>query len=579
MAPGSFAQEQFGGGIFRGRRAPADSVYDAINALLNDEREMYRRGGSAYKSGSNAIAALVGLWDGQTLGGSRTLFWTSASNKAYVLDSNDSSIVEIYASTDLPAPAAAGVGIGGMVFLRSVNDQQEFTYAGSRKARYTTGTITTTLGSTAVTGVGTSWSANVDQGMFLEGVGIVNKVNSNTSLTLERGASQTLAGAAYSLSPALTLQPVSNYAFPIYHAAAGTRLVRGVGRRAYFSRRLTDSLFYAGGGTGYAPIADSTTDFHELPRGAVIVGADSIEDVAILFTTSGVWAISNLALDLFDDVANIQHQVAQINQDLILWGEPGIAPYQGALLVPAMEDVYMFSLGAPPVPVSQGVRPLYREYVESGYQPGTATVYRGHYVLPVLDGSNNVVDVLVCRLDLADPTGTRRPGWTRQANGAAGRGYATRIGASTRSPQLLGLDGLRVSNLTGCFDPDATRKADADATNHALTIIGNDVRTGPGGRPNTVLSALVTTELVDAATDNPTYAFATAAGAEGSSFTTATVQDTGASTAPESDGAAPTTFSIVRKVDRIRWRFQTSGAAASAILRRVELRIRQSGRQ
>lgn len=585
MAPGSIVQAQFGGGIFRGRRAPTDSVYDAVNALVNDERELFRRGGSDLFTSSDAAGALVGLWDGQVSAGRRTLAWTAgalyATSSGIVL-----ALLGAAADVGSPAPWARGTEVGGIVFFP--DDEvlgREVVYAGSvihNISLYTAGTITVTAGSPIVTGVGTGWSSsNLDAGTLLSygsTTGLVVKSrDSATQLTLTKPAPASAAGVAYEARMASAYTPVVGQSQAPVHAAAGGRLLRCFGNRVYFSVPASDDAFVSG--TYPGKIADPNSDYHELPQGATIIGADSIEDTAILFTTGGVWAISNMALDAFDDVGNVQHQVAQISRDLVLFGDAGIAAYEGALIVPAIDDAHAFTLGGAPIPVSQAIRPLYREYVEAGYKPGLAAVYRGHYFLPVLNSSDVLQDVLVCRLDLRDDGGGRRPAWTRWANHAAGGAYAVRVGKTARQPQLVGLSGTRVTDLTGCFDPDATRKDDADGTDHALTITSNDVDTGPGLRGNTVLSANVEYELVDAATDNPTMAFATATGAEGSSFTTATALATGASTGPESDGTTPVAFDIRRKVERIRWQFQTTGAAASAILRRVELKIRPSGRQ
>ena len=577
-------QDQFGGGIFRGRRAPADSVYDAVNALVNDERLLFRRGGSAYKSNANAGATLVGLWDGHVSAGPRTVFWTTSD--LLVLDTNDASPLTIRSPQTIPPYARAAAVGGAMAFpVTLAGLTGALLYAGSRKTSVVTaGVATVTNGSAVVTGASTSWAAGgVDAGMIFAtaaGGGVVKSVESNTSLTLTAPWPKASASSvAYALEQARRVTPegLSAYgvsgASEVFVAAVGTvpRLLMCARQRVFFSNPGDPFTFTDG-------------DYHELPEATHITGATAIEGTAVILTTSGVWAISNLDFDPLDDVGNVQHQVQQISQDVILWGDPGVAAYQGALVVPAIDDVYAVSLGAPPVSISDGIRPLYREYVEAGYKPGTATVYRGHYFLPVLDSSNAVIDLLVCRLDLRDPRGGRRPAWTRWANHAAGGAYAGRVGATTRTPKLLGINGQRVTDLTGCFDPDATRKDDADGTDHQFTVISNDFDTGPGLYPNTVQRAIVDYELVDAAADNPTVSMATATGAEGSSFTTCTAMATGAATGPESDGTAPVAFQVIgpagegaRKVERIRWRFQTTGAAVSTVLRRVQVFGRFSG--
>lgn len=586
-------QAQFGGGIFRGRRAPSDTVYDALNALINDERELFRRAGSTYKAGSDADGTLLGLWDGHTVAGRRTFFWSATS--PYVLDSNDSTIIDLGAT--VPEPLASGVEIGGLVFfkggLSGGSDETEVVYAGSRKAQYTTGTLTSTNGSAAVTGSGTSWLANVDAGMILltstnNLIGIVKSVESNTALTLTRPTTVNWA-STYTATPINRFTVNGNNAGGVlfanpttaFHAVAGQRLIRTRDNRAYFSVPASHAKFIKTTGISYpAPFethvddpAAAVIDYHELLRAALIIGADSIRDTLILFTTEGVWAISNMALDALDGAGNVQHEVAQISQDLILWGEAGIVGWAGALVIPATDDVYVMGLDANPAPLSDGIRPLYREYVEAGYKPGIASVYRAHYHLPILDGSNNVIDSLVCRLDLRDSRGARRPGWTRWANHAAGRAYATRVGATTREPKLLGLAGLRVTDLTGCYDPDPARKADADGTNHSCVVTTNDYATG--GRLNTVQKVRAEYELVDAASDNPTVTVEHARGAEGSSFTSASAVRGGA----ESDGTDFSRWRVGKRADRIRFRISTVGAAARFILRKVGVEVSPSGRQ
>lgn len=589
MPPVALGQDTWGGGIFRGRNAPADTVYDAIDALINDERELFRRGGSVFKSGSNADATLLGLWDGITVGGPRTFFWSTSS--PYVLDTNDSSILDL--GSVVPQPFSAGVEIGGLVFFRGglvSNQETEVIYAGSRKtATYSTGTIAIADGSAIVTGTGTSWVANADPGMLLRFqinngsfVGVVKTVDSNTQLTLVDPSVLTASGIAYDLLPIVRyeLEDTGGTALlpanptTAAHAVAGQRLLRCRDNRMYFSARRDDREFLKFAGISYpVPVRDAGTDYHELPKAALITGADSLQDTAILFTTGGVWVVANLVFDLFDAAGNVQHQIRQINQDVVLWGEAGIVGWAGALIVPAIDDVYVFTLDGAPVPVSEYVRPLYRSYVEAGYKPGLATVYRAHYTLPILDGSNNLIDTLVCRLDLSDSRGSRRPGWTRWANHARGGAYATRVGASTRSPKLLGINGLRVTELTQGFSPSATYKADADGTNHAEQIVTRDFVLP--GRRSTVTKVRAEYELIDAASDNPTTTMEYAVGPEGSSFTALTAQRGGI----EDDGTGFSRWRVGKRADRVRFRFTTVGPAARAILRRIGVEVSGSGRQ
>ncbi|WP_439526172.1 hypothetical protein [Roseovarius mucosus] len=70
---------------------------------------------------------------------------------------------------------------------------------------YRTGTISITNGTSALTGVGTAWVANVSPGMMVvydrQIIGEVQSVNSNTSITLATAyAGTTISGGAYAIA-------------------------------------------------------------------------------------------------------------------------------------------------------------------------------------------------------------------------------------------------------------------------------------------------------------------------------------------------------------------------------------------
>lgn len=89
-------------------------------------------------------------------------------------------------------------------------------WRGGSKAKYQTGTITSTRGSKVITGSGTSWTANVEAGMFIiadNGAGVysllgtVDTVDSNTQITLLLPALATVAGSAYAAQNVRGLVP------------------------------------------------------------------------------------------------------------------------------------------------------------------------------------------------------------------------------------------------------------------------------------------------------------------------------------------------------------------------------------
>lgn len=478
-------QEDFSAGIYDGRKAPAGAVYDVQNGLVDDEGNLFRRGATAYKSGAAAAATLEGLQDVYLAGGRRTVFWSETAEDVYTLASDDSTVVTVSAADTAILKYRRGVVFHGLLWmpaskiLGSTALGPVVGYGGSRKTSDPmTATCSFTNGSTTVTASGSSWLTTADAGMILEkttgldlGVGgVVRSITDDTHLELvdpwTLSTSSSVGGQLYRLheGPPLFTDGSTD---PVYVATAGHRLLVAQGRRVYFTP--PDSPW---GG-------DRHTDYHELPEGALIVGADALHDVALIFTTSGVWAIENLVFDVIDDAGNVQQQVEQITKDLILWGDSGIAAWSGALVVPAVDDVYLFDETGQTTSVSEAIRPRYRSYVNAGYQPGIAAVNAGHYHLPILDGST-VVDTLVCRLDrpYQTPGGqTFRP-WTRWEGHASGAAYAQRVGADTREPKLLGLAGKRVTDLTATLDGQGA--TDADGSTVGFNFTTNDVPLGFG---------------------------------------------------------------------------------------------------
>ena len=298
-----------------------------------------------------------------------------------------------------------------------------------------------TAGIPRVTGSGTAWLANVDAGMILSigtnVYGIVRSVTNDTKLVLaETWAGGTASGSSYTLVPG---QAVANASIPPratgnFLAVAGSgsgRLIMASGNRAYLSDRGN-------------PFSISSTIYHELPAGVDIVGAEGVGDAVLLFTTAGVWSISNMSLDVLDDFGNIQQSVQRISGEIVLWGDPGIASWSGSVIVPAVDDVLVLAPDGSATPITgddqnSKIRPLYRSYVASGYQPGFATVYKGHYLLTIVNGST-WVDTLVCRLD-------RGAVWTRLSPAMP---RASRMRSSPRSgstpAKLLAVAAQRVTD-------------------------------------------------------------------------------------------------------------------------------------
>lgn len=507
MALASLTQNDFGGGIYRGRKAPAISIYDGVNALIDDEGHVFKRGGTAYKSNANAGSTLLGIADfllgaDSTSGdptAPQTVFWSATAmyGLTYSDDATPSADI-INPGVNVPRALARGASVGTKWYVPS------------------------------------------------------GGATSNQLTYVIVGATAPTTGPAD--CPAKKAEFV---------AAAGTRLIVTSANRAYFSAR--------GDGTSIG-----TDDYHELPPSANIIGADSFGETAILFTTQGVYAITNLALDAVDSDGNIQHQVERVSE-LILWGDPGIAAYANGLVVPAVDDVWLFGLGAPSVPITgdpenEKVRCQYREYVKAGYQPGTAAVHRGHYLLPIVNGTT-LVDTLVCRLD-------RGAAWTRFSGHAACVAYAQRVGASTRAPKLFAVSGQRVLDASGVFTPSASNSSDADGTIADLVLTTRDYPTG-GNQHGFVQKLRARYELTDGGTPDPSVAVAYSSDQDAGVFTTLTERgEQGGGTGwGVSDGSKYQWALVGKRRERIRFRLTVTGACASFVLRSLELLLRPTGKQ
>lgn len=571
MSLGSTIQDDFSRGIVRsveGQRIPNDGMYDCINGLLDDDLGVYRRGGSSYLISSNGPSGLIGLWTGLLGAGERTVAWNTS--EIQVLNGGVLQTFGVESGTDPGAPASRPVSLAGYLLLQSAGTVNAYAGGLSATDSYSTGTATLTGDNVLVTGSGTAWLANVAAGMILQygnRYGIVVSVEDDTHLTLkDPWTGPSAPGVAVAFSPYHAV--ISNVANVDALGVAGNRLLLGSENRVYMTPPVTSSS---------AEFQVSLTEeFHLLPEAAQIIALEGMGDFCWVFTTAGIFRISNLAYDLTDAYGNPQQQVAHANKDLVLWGEGGLAVYRGGIVVPGLDDVYLLGADGGLVPVAGPILPLYRSYLRAGYQPGQATVFRNHYVLPIVAPSDldTPVDVLVCRLD------GETPAWTRWAGHAAGVGYAARVGSSSRTPDLYGVQGARLTSLAGCFSPStvidtgvglSSNKNDADGTTHVLTVVTRDFAI-KAQVANLWKYLRARFELVDAASDNPTLTAEYAVGPpESESWTSM-------GSWSEGTGETSTKLSVGKRAQSIRFRLKTSGPSSRFRLRSLEVFFRPRNR-
>ena len=585
----STTQDDFSKGAHVGHeRVPATGVEDCINGLYDDDGTIFKRGGAAYLTTSDTSSTygdLRAVWSGQLVTGEAVIALSSiATQVAGVFDwaiwqfNNSTNVLDKMYDADESLSNRPSWGrmveTGGVLAMPRRSQTRITAFGGADKALYTVGggnTVTVTAGSTAVSGSGTTFATDVEAGMILAvgsppRYGIVKSVTDNTNLVLDQPWAGSTATSGATFNPAVDLvtagggliTAIENTGANVPPLVCGTaygRLLIAVGRRLYFSSTSDPFLF-------------TTEDYHEFPDGVSITGLEPLGDAVLVFTTDGVSALSGLALDLTDDYGNTQHRLDLVNRDLILWDERGIAAVPDGALVPALDDVYAFSPGSASR-IGGGIRRLYRQYVKAGYMLGHASVHRGHYFLPIIDPATDDewVDLLVCNLD--------SKAWSRW-DGYGGKVRSLTQRMRSGAPSLVACagagssDSRRLTNLTGCFEPAAGNKQDADATTHNLKVtfrtLGSSTLKAMWARFRVLYT------LTDAASDNPTMTAEYATGLPGSSFTALT------GTATEADDGMAY-WPIRKRTKTIRVRLTTSGASAKCVIRGVETLYRQTGRK
>jgi hypothetical protein len=363
-----------------------------------------------------------------------------------------------------------------------------------------------------------------------------------------------------------------------FYASVASRLFAANGDRVDFSEINDPTLFNA-------------TDYHQLPGGVQIVGMEGLRDSVAVFTTDGIWIISNVAMDLTDAAGNVQHRLDQYSRDIVLWGNAGIAAWQGGLIVPAVDAIWQVSLGVtseapqPFARLTESIDPMYLDYVKRGYQPGLATVYRSHYMLPILDGTR-VVDLLVCKLN-----SPRHP-WSRMSGvGGSITALAVHKEAISPAPQLIGADvNGRVQNLSW-FEPGPLVTVDADGSTFDWDMLLRATATGSLNL-NTVMRMKAAYELVPTLTSSPVLKGYVLRDADqslaqwglfawGQADWGAVPGDLLLSPDAPADlyGNTPHTWPVGVRQRFIQFRLRSSGAAQRGKLKRVEVLIRSSGRQ
>ncbi len=465
-----------------------------------------------------------------------------------------------------------GVVMKGVLFIGN------YAYGGSRitGAAYSTGTVALTEGSTTVTGTGTAWTAAVaDPGRLLVVDGQVFPLDDRTDNThLELAYPWPKAdatGLSYSLKTVAVNGDTDSRAFTAVRTAAGGRLLSGAG--ATVSASEIDNF------SKWTNVDDIRNEV-EIPGGVEIVGMATIGDSAIVFTTGGVWVLSDIALDAVDAAGNVQWRLEQVSRDLVALTDDALVEWQGGVLVPAIDGLWMLSLGGPPTLMSKSIGPYWSKMVAQGWRPGVSAVHDGHLLMPVYSATLGIVgqDFMVCRLDRPSQSlaGTVWPWTTWSGQGARGLCVGARHRANT-APVLFGASSVNAVTYRliqySVFDPAAAELGvDYDGSVALATYEGRDQATNPGLQNVNLVKRVGARYFLSGTTIEMSWTDASR-NAAGAAVGWTVLTGSGAA----NDGEEVVRWRVNQNMRFLRLRVRCSGAG-NFTLYSTEAWIRQSGR-
>lgn len=447
------------------------------NLMLSDDGSGFKRGGSQYVSNAAFGSALRYAWTGVLQPGRRTFM---ASTTAYGALATDGKTPVTLASGGIPGIPRPARAFQDVLFIPGGK-----LWGGSLKtAEYTTGTVKVVKGSRTVVGAGTSWEKNVDIGMLFRLVSggtriyVVAAVKSNTELELRDAYEEPDAeGLPYSLK--VVDDASAPYKSADIYAVVGQRLLVATGNELFFTEPEKAHLFEA----KILPSEKVVQNRHVLEEGADILDVESIGvDKAMVFHTQGITVVSNLAQPIVGPDGSSLHRIDQFSREIVLWGAAGVTGYSGALVVPAVDNVYLMDGTSQVEHVGDSIAPVYRQHVLEGHTPGGAWVERDHYFLPILDSGGAPVDLLCCRLDRpVKSRGRTLFPWTFHSGAGAkvSAGVRRQPAKPGEAPVVYaaGAEG-RLLDLSTFFRPSATVKNDHDGTTPNFALITRDFEAG-----------------------------------------------------------------------------------------------------
>jgi hypothetical protein len=197
------------------------ALLEAQDVIITREGELKKRGGKALISTFTGVHGLAAgnLYSAASFPGVGTIASFADSAAGYRLAIRPEGGVFSQSSTNRAGTDNFGTASGAFRMTQFKNAFAHdgeiistgsfgfapFRWAGSSKANYSTGTVSTTSGSATITGAGTSWSANLEAGMYLwvnsgtlaQRTFRIVSVTSDTALVVDQAPDATVAGASY----------------------------------------------------------------------------------------------------------------------------------------------------------------------------------------------------------------------------------------------------------------------------------------------------------------------------------------------------------------------------------------------
>jgi hypothetical protein len=596
-------QDDFAAGVIRGVApdvAPGIGLANAINGLYNDDGDIYRRGTYSFWSvpAAGTSAPVTLLWTGFLSGAPKMLYADTVGVGTLTALDNTGNYVSLAAvpqpTVQRPAVVSNQVYLpNGVVWGGAVS-----------KANYSAGTAALTVGSDVAVGTGTSWSTNAEVGQFLTIGGAyyrITAITDNTHLKLDHAAPVTVATTGYTISRTATWVRPSSLAAgaTLRICSIAGRLVVAANNRIAFSN-------------ADAPWVFTADDFHELPGGVQVMGLAAIRDTLLGFSNFGLWSVTNMAYDLTDAAGNIQQILSLLTPEVSLWQEGGLCEWNGKIIAPCIDKIFIVDALSAPVPISTSIAPDYQTFVNAHNLLGGARVFNNHLFLPILDSGLGSVALYVCRVD--------RPVQGRQLyfpwstiTGFAKNATHFDVSLIAPVPMLLGAQGNHIlSDYSPVFTPGVNNRLDAGFSAYEFDVESRDFPTG-NGQPNHVRKLRLRYTMEGAAAILAGYSYGSVAQTYEQLLNTSTdYADVKADYAtyeivfrglgfipgglppsvddpdrfwytlydqtPPDPGVDPVTWQLpqARRVRYIRFRFRTEDAPARLVLHHLDFHVRQA---